>query len=385
MNAVLTTITPVHIGSGVVFNKGIDFIQGADKLYLLDPAKVFEIIGENHIDKWVAVIQQLSPVASAKNQEIIRFLSQFMPNGKIQPGKLSSRKILLKSPENTSSQLREQFRTAMKGACIPGSSLKGAIRTTIFDHLTDQDDFKFNKSHVGFLPGDRYRFDDAEIEKHLFGKSAHEKSTRFLRIGDVQFENPQLEAHEILIMNIINRNDEWDFKVGQQFLVEAIPAGSSTKFDFFIDESLLKKNIEKNPALWPKSKVNYLQPGYSGLCKIINHTTFSLLKWELETLSNQHLPDGGEEILETYASVLKLSGELDENEFVIRVGANSGWIFTTAAWIRKFSEEMEDHEISKLRKAIQKKDYGDMSIWPKTRKVTSDGQVFGFVRVSLGV
>jgi len=44
---------------------------------------------------------------------------------------------------------------------------------------------------------------------------------------------------------------------------------------------------------------------------------------------------------------------------------------------------MEDHEISKLRKAIQKKDYGDMSIWPKTRKVTSDGQVFGFVRVSL--
>jgi len=44
---------------------------------------------------------------------------------------------------------------------------------------------------------------------------------------------------------------------------------------------------------------------------------------------------------------------------------------------------MNDNQFNSLRSCIQKKDYSNMELWPKTRKISTDGQLFGFVKIKI--
>jgi hypothetical protein len=55
----------------------------------------------------------------------------------------------------------------------------------------------------------------------------------------------------------------------------------------------------------------------------------------------------------------------------------------TAGWWRRFNEKFSSDEKIDIRKKIQKKNYHDMELWPKTRKISSSGQIFGFVKITL--
>jgi hypothetical protein len=75
--------------------------------------------------------------------------------------------------------------------------------------------------------------------------------------------------------------------------------------------------------------------------------------------------------------------EAGNREMILRVGGYSGYLFTTGQWIgMKKQISISDIEFNNLRRFIQKRDYSQMAIWPKTRKVTSGGQLFGFVKIS---
>ena len=56
----------------------------------------------------------------------------------------------------------------------------------------------------------------------------------------------------------------------------------------------------------------------------------------------------------------------------------------TAGWWRRYWDEFSADDKVFVRKSIQKKIY-DLGIWPKTRKISSEGLVFGFVKVKLVV
>lgn len=88
-------------------------------------------------------------------------------------------------------------------------------------------------------------------------------------------------------------------------------------------------------------------------------------------------------IIDTLKNLISEIENRSKNEIIIRIGANSGWRFITAAWVLKLEEQMNVNQVNSLRRTIQKKDYSDMELWPKTRKISSDGQLFGFVKISI--
>ena len=46
----IETLTPVHIGSGNMLFKGMDYVVKGDKLYIIDHRKVLDIIGAERVD-----------------------------------------------------------------------------------------------------------------------------------------------------------------------------------------------------------------------------------------------------------------------------------------------------------------------------------------------
>ena len=58
----IETLTPVHIGSGNFLRNNSDFVQhndGEDSyIYVIDPKKILNLIGIDHLDDWVRLIEQ---------------------------------------------------------------------------------------------------------------------------------------------------------------------------------------------------------------------------------------------------------------------------------------------------------------------------------------
>ena len=228
MKATLTTLTPVHIGNGTTYNKNIDFIQSENKIGIIDEKKVLNLIGTENINQWVSAIDN-------GGNEFFDLLKQRGWNNELEH--ISSRICELKNTETKSTQLKEQYRTAIKGACIPGSSLKGAIKTCIFDYLTSDDDF-INQCKIDDLKiGNKEKWSDSQTDNKIFGKTANEKSTRFLKIGDIHFGNINTDIINVGILD--KYHEQWDFKLGQQYYAESIPSGATTNFQMKIDTQIL--------------------------------------------------------------------------------------------------------------------------------------------------
>ena len=383
MKATLTTLTPVHIGNGTTYNKNIDFIQSGKNIGIVDEEKVLQIIGEENIHQWVASINK------GGDAFILLLKQRGWTEDKLDA--ISSRIDNLINLNNKSTQLKEIYRTPIKGITIPGSSIKGSIKTAVLNSfmsneflantaVNDLKKWKEKKDpNTGKLIPTNVKWSDAKIDKKIFGQNANEKSTRFLKVFDAHFGEIQANVYEMQILDAFH--DGWRFKPGQQVLLEAIPSGSVADIDITIDTLLLNKNIQLNPSLWSDDKIHFLLNGINGLCKIVNDFTKSLIKYDYNSLKEESLSDAGITMLNNAVEIHKIFKTLGENEMILRVGGNSGYLFTTGQWVENNGFKISPEDFQNLRKNIQKRDYSDMDIWPKTRKISTDGQVFGFVKI----
>ncbi|MFN3380118.1 MAG: type III-A CRISPR-associated RAMP protein Csm5 [Runella zeae] len=371
--AKITTLTPVHVGSGTTYNRNIDFVQEGGRIGIVDANKVAALIGSDKaaIDQWVSAIESGTP--------LIDFLRTGRGLRNVKLEDISERICLLQDTNHQAQNLKEQYRTSIQGVCIPGSSLKGAIKTAVWDNLANS--LFLERLNSGDLKDRRGNWDDGNVDAKLFGKSANEQSTRFLKIGDIHFNNLRTEVHEMRVLN--KHFEKWKFKEGSH-LIESIPTEQNQEFEFKIDELLLKRNLEKDleSKIWIKRKIEYLQGGTKGIASLINDFTMALLNWEFDVLETEKLDKNqvGEELLDSYDRIYKIADKCNENEFVIRIGGHSGWIFTTGGWIRNESLNIGS-EMKYLRKTIQRNREYDMALWPKTRKITPNGTIFGFVKI----
>jgi CRISPR-associated protein Csm5 len=378
--ATLTTLTPVHIGSGQTLKKGFDFIQEGNRIGFLDLDKVIRLIGSDSIPQLSAAIEKGEP------------LSDFLRKGRgfknFGLEDIVHRIADAKNIATHVTELKEQYFTSIKGVCIPGSSLKGAIKTAIWETLTNEEFLKtLERKDFGFenRRKNKWEWNDQAIEKKLFGKNANEKSTRFLRIGDCHFENVQTQVFEVGIYNAYRSN--WDFKNGNNILAEVIPAGASSLFEIKFDDLLLKTNKTKYPEDWVDTHTHFISGSTSDFCGMINSYTKNLLNWEFEDLQtngfDKHVE--GETMLNELERVYKFVSDAENslnNQAFIRIGGSNGWKFTTGGWTTKPDVPLSDDEFGDLRKTIQRRDYSDMGFWPKTRKMTVTGIPFGFVKIS---
>lgn len=374
------TITPVHIGSGVkIFNK-LDFFEDENNkaIYIADFKKIFQIIGTKNIHIWTEAIEKnfdLMPILKAIKPDVIAKDIALRSIPLLKPKALKQQEVLL------------QILSGNGKALMPGSSIKGAIRTAIMCEIIWEDPI-FSDVKKIFQLNFNHKTQKKELllnDKNLLEKAFGETQLnlmKFLRVGDALFNSTTI--CEVLIAN--KKGDEWQFNVKgkpntiQQ--VECINANQSAtcKIQWPSEIELLKHTEKQNDLStkikqkYPIQHLKYLGPL---LFKVLNNHTLRLIENEIN-LINQF----DDTILEPYYKKLNSLHETiknaGENECFLRLGFATGYLNMTGDWLEEdFVHKEIKNVIRKKLKAIKNE------IYPKTRRFLADGTPLGYIKLSL--
>ena len=179
MQVKIKILSPIHIGSGVEYDKNFNFIVDDEDVYLLDEFDVVEFF----VSKNMIVPDNLV------------YLKNFIEKHKKEliENKVYKRKI--KSYWQNMNTLLENVST-QNNPIISGSSIKGAIETAIFSLLVNDNERVENiKNHLNNRRFDERRFNDRK-RPHTIDED-FKKIFTYLKVSD-SIENLQTQMYKTI-------------------------------------------------------------------------------------------------------------------------------------------------------------------------------------------
>lgn len=363
----IKTLTPIHIGSGRELSNNTEFLYFNDqKLFaVVDEHKILDIIGEENINQWANIISE--------NGSLLEYLLQ--RKRLLEPNHIAQR--MVKAQKGQFSQfktLKEQLHDGRALPYIPGSSIKGAIRTAITatkaldnKRLASNNLKEFNKRKHKEV------FNAQLLEKKLFGDNPNKDIFRFLQVGDAYFEK-STTAMRANILNLYG-NKKWEYKRDGHHLVECIPADSSTFFRIKTGNTSLQRQQIQNDVM---------EFSIHQLFDTIREHSRSLIEkeihfWEDEIEATRY-PESVDQMMETLNWLYDEIKSCSPEETILRIGFGSGWKFITGGWAID-RDIMNDRTYYDFLRNVRKKNYPNDIPFPKSRKITEEGNVLGFVKL----
>lgn len=364
MNLNLTTLTPLHVGNGEEMQGNYETLYFREEgcVVVIDEKKVLEVIGEENISQWVACIE--------KQESLLALLRQRKPD--LQPTDVARRIVPVQVGGDPGSKaIREQLHNGTGRVLLPGSSLKGAIRTvmwaaTLFQRPTLVEE----QRNLGRSRRDRFQFNDATLAKTVFGDDPSHDIFRLLQMGDAHFDQTACYKTEVVNLGW----DDWEIKHSITQWIEAIPADSATTVNLRYNERLAKKGRDLFNSRAGKLRVEQLFP-------LINAHTLRLLDNEISywrETENSPLLLGTyvEDLEELRSQVQALRAE--PGGCILRLGWGIGFRSMTGDW----HSLMEERDYDRLVQSLRPK-HDVYLTFPKTTRMVAGGKPLGFVKFML--
>lgn len=384
-------LTPVHIGNDNFLQNIFDFIIENDNIYVIDIQKVFEKIGydEKQIQTLVAGVERgesLKHIFPGRITNLEDVSKRIIP-------------ITCNFPEKGATTLKECLHDGRGIAYIPGSSIKGAIRSAI----------------MGTLAQKQRECKPKDCEKAVFGKDPYCDFMRFMQVSDAYFfENCEI-ATKSTSLNIQETKQLLDNTLEQ--LTECVEPGNETTFTIKLltnRNRMAVQEVKRNESYWkdnmPMKSLPAEVSDIENLFKTINAHTLRLINEDIDFWNNFYDSDWekymrdfspqDENNLKNYIKALigirrEVKNSIEGEECVLRIGYASGWKFMTGDWITD-EDKLKEAEIcvrenwDKIRRIMTNK-YTRYP-FPKTRRVkeyfdnnTKKKQLglFGFVKLKI--
>ena len=364
----IETLTSVHIGSGETLQPGSDFVkgklEGEPVLGVVDDRKVLSLIGEQNVDKWVQAIER------KEGTDVI--VKQFAAKATFES--YSKRVVTDWAAINSNETLKEQLHNGMGIPYIPGSSIKGAIRTALLASFVSGVNNKESKIE------NRGRVSAKAIESELFGKDPYNDLFRFLQVGDAYFDKYMDITAAIRMVNVNERESGKYYDKSKQQVIEVIPDGEESSFQMKINTSLYQKasTVMDGMPTMPKEMMSV-----GALFALINAYTLKLLEDEVIYWKDRENNDSDgcvSEYLERVGEMIcAIKGCTSQKECVLRIGHASGWRFMTGAWAEGLTN-FKDVVVPKARPGAHRYTQFD---FPKTRRVNDECALLGFVKLTV--
>jgi len=326
-------LTPVHIGAAQEKHlaKDIDYIEENGKIFFLDEQKILD---DFKMDEYINYLSTGNLKKMFRNRKLINYASHIK--------------------ENIIGEIGTEIKTNIKNTLdnkpyIPGSSIKGAIRSVLLNKVKPIKNSFFDKRKGKMVI--------KLIEP--FGK-IHEDAFRYLTVGD-SFFNESIFINTKLF-NLINQNEEivggWkndssggnsqDFiPEGFTFPYECIAPGSISKFRISFNRKSYKESKKEQDRLNQRSSYKkILKPlnifdklaennKLDFLFNIIQEYTKEYINKEIkffEKYSNEET----DTIIEEYRRLL----DLNDKAPLLRIGQGSGFHSISGDW------QFDTHEIT---------------------------------------
>ena len=371
------TITPVHVGSGNFLRHNSDFVtwneDGESFIGIIDPKKMLSIIGMENLDDWVCLIE--------RNGDTKEFMKA--KGGCTNPEKYVKRIIFNSAKVNPNDTLKECIHDGMGRAYIPGSSIKGAIRTAVLATLAhNRNNLENLVVSINSKTGKKKVSADA-VEQRLFGGDPNSDVFRFLHIGDAYFGECEISSR--LINLNIRRNKEL-VDASKPQIVESIftedLSETQMKVDTIYYEWVKKHWPQQDYKTKPIGNMPKEMSSLYALFAMVNAHTKALVEDEIEYWKNIQTEgyNGTDEYIGHLQEILGYIKKCqDGKECILRLGHASGWRFITGAWSEKLSNFEKDIVPASRRGNEKYREYD----FPKSRRLDEDSDIFGFVKLTI--
>lgn len=362
---IISTITPVHIGSGNLLQNNTDFVVERDDedsyIHIIDDKKIFDLIGKENLNAWLLSIEN--------KQDTFKFVRRYSPD--VSYNDISKHPITcFANNVNQNATLKETMRNGAGKPYIPGSSIKGAIRTAVLSSLADS--MEIDKLESEVFRG--YNLSAKPIESFLFGNDPNSDIFRFLRVGDAHFHEDIAVATRMINLNITQRDDLHDGTKAQ--LVEAIGTSEESTINMYLSLEYYEqvKRVYRQLGTMPPE-----MQSLSDLFMMINAHTEKLVNQEIDFWRDID-KTGAEIYIEEMQNILdEINACKKGASCILRIGYGSGWRFITGAW----TERLNDFDRDIVNRARPQNYRYEGYDFPKSRKIDEDNYVLGFVKLSL--
>lgn len=302
-------LSPVHIGCDIEKNwqQGMDFVIKSGKIFKLNLSKILK---SPRVDT-----ERLSSALAAGNRDAISAMLNSIDIRNIADRQFGLPVNGLNIKEirpNISNQLTDK-------AIIPGSSLKGAIRSILLN--------KFIKKRP-----DSDRLDEAEY----FG-SIGDSFMKYLRISDIEFENTALINTKIYNLQEKNKGSfSGGWKKSQRETEDRFSnAGFNTVY-----EALMPQNTGYGRITIEKDKITDISD-IESLFSTINDYSNDYILQEGEFFE-KYKGNSSDIIIDSLAEILDNIPTDANDSCVLRLGAGSGFHSITGNW------QFKKHEIDRI-------------------------------------
>ena len=359
----LKTITPVHIGTGETLSQ-IDGFYDNGRWHRIDIDAVLAAIPESELNRLTIAMGQ-------RDFQWRRYLPTNQP---------SARYTLpcLEDPRET--EIREMIKHPSGRPIIPGSSIKGAIRTALLWGLIDDDDPEAQEAlehSVNYLKDQLQRKPNRSwagqgIERHVLGKDPNHDLMRAVQVSDTA--PIPIEALEMGVAWTVTLNRDGELvqkrEGGREYktFVEQIRTEQTFDFSIKIDKSLFGDR--------EKSELGYSNQQERVACEeladVCNFVTAGLAKDEAEFYDYYKLP----ELANFYESLSNQIENLQSGAFVLQIGWGTGYLTKTVTGLLTGGDDdlmMKFRRHYRLGRSRSQGDYYDDE-FPKTRRVLYERQ-----------
>nr|WP_302433115.1 type III-A CRISPR-associated RAMP protein Csm5 [Methanobrevibacter smithii] len=347
----LTTLSPIHIGSGKSYSC-CEFVPAKAK----SKGQIVKII------KRVNLTNYYSSLSDDRKDTFLASLTNSNFELKQFDKKIKKDFVRYQCIDNSYvdsfENVQEHIKTSDK-LYIPGSSIKGAIRTAIFyDLLTEEDMDKIGKGYNDYLY-------DNLLRKHFssgFGNDAQNNIFRFMQVTDTTTTNiPKIEQVLVVMATNKGRKKYYYSKHGKTYL-ETI--GANKKFKSRLTTTF-DSNIYRKLKLEDKSEIldlNYLKD-------VLFKFSRDLIYYEMDFADKYDI-----DYLSKFYENLNKKNTVDAP--LLKIGAGSGLMATSIAMKLK---EYNPLSFERVRKSFSGRNYEFE--FPKSRKVTKQKKPFGWVKL----
>lgn len=291
----ISLLTPLHIGSGAEMGRDFDYVTRSGKTWVMDSNAFLE-----HLQK---------PDGSFDERILGRPASELLEAGDYQEGSPFFRYVLDGTPrsEQFGAVLREQYKDAFDRPYLPGSSIKGALRTVLAWHGFQEAKMKLD---VGSLRGSR-SWAGQGIERNIFGRDPNHDLLRALQVADSE---PTTQDRLQLVNAQVVTGGE---KLGSPIELEAVRSDTIFATTFTVDEFLHSDVAEAELHFGRRWR------WLTDLPAIARERAARQIEQERDWFRSRKYDNVGR-FYHQLLNILKRN-QLAENQFIVQIGWGGGW------------------------------------------------------------
>lgn len=360
----IEVLTPVHVGSGVKLTDEIDFIKSKNSVHIVPQSELIKYLEENpdELKRFIDGEYKLSAL-------------QRIPEGK-------KYNIVI----GRTSEINEFERNGNGKPYIPGSSIKGAIRTILIKKRFDKLSTNEKNDLLKRVTNKKKEWASEPILKQLLGDNSNNNLMRALEVFDAEFDN--LELVKVLILSLTNdtgtsygwkqlwnRQNTTNSNQASQIIAETLPIGSISYFSISLNSFLFNNQTAQSTLQFNESSLKEI----NNLREEINKYSKQKLEKEKEFFEQLTSPQKLNTVIKEIDTLLDKLNNLSQDELILRISWGSGWKamtgdFLDQNWLNTFRR---NYRLGKT----------NFPIFPKTRKIVFEDNepkyLTGWVKIKL--